>query len=86
MTRKNLFYSIKAENSTGLDAKLNSFKNKLLSSESYTHDQIEKLKRDFAHFKSDLKNRWTKAHNKEDGISQIQPFLAGRNLCNSRCH
>lgn len=66
VTRKNLFYSIKAENSTDLDAKLNSFKNKLLSSESYTHDQIEKLKRDFAHFKSDLKNRWTKAHNKED--------------------
>lgn len=59
---------MKNENLPNLDAKLNYLKDQLLSCEGYSEDQILKLKRSFAHFKSEIKQRWTKAHYKEDNF------------------
>lgn len=68
MTRQYLFDRMKKENLPNLDAKLNYLKDQLLSSEGYNEDQIVKLKRSFAHFKSEIKQRWTKAQYKEDNF------------------
>ncbi|CAG4957690.1 unnamed protein product [Colias eurytheme] len=65
VTRQYLFDLMKIENLLNLDAKLNFLKDKLLSCEGYNEDQIVSLKRGFAHFKSEIKQRWAKAHYKE---------------------
>lgn len=49
-----------------LEEKLDSFRDHLLSSESYAENQIESLKRNYVRFKSQIKQRWLKAHKKED--------------------
>ena len=48
-----------------LEEKLNALKEQLVSCKDYTEDQIDNLKRNFAHFKSQIKERWLKAHKKE---------------------
>lgn len=57
---------MKEENLPNFNEKLNYLKDVLLHCEGYNEDQIAKLKRDFAHFRSEIKQRWTKAHFKED--------------------
>lgn len=59
---------MKNEHLPNFDAKLNYLKDQLLSREAYSEDQILKLKRSFAHFKSEIKHRWTKAQYKEDNF------------------
>lgn len=69
---------MKKENLPNLDAKLKYLKDNLLSCEGYNEDQIVNLKRRFAHFKSEIKQRWTKAHYKEDKfIKNNQCWLEG---------
>lgn len=78
VTRQYLFDCMKKENLSNLDAKLNYLKDQLLSCEGYNEDQIINLKRSFAHFKSEIKQRWTKAHYKEDKfIKSNQSWLEG---------
>lgn len=66
VTRKYLFDRMMKENLPYLEDKLNCLKEQLLSTEGYTQEQIQTLKRNFSHFKSEVKRRWIKAHNKED--------------------
>lgn len=66
VTRTRMFDLLKNENLPTLDEKLCSLKDRLLSGEGYTNDQIEIFKRNFAYFKSEMKNRWCKAQYKED--------------------
>lgn len=78
MTRKYLFDLLKGENLPNLDKKLESLKNRLISSEGLTDAEIDILKSDFAHFKSEVKRRWTKAHYKEDQfLNNNQSWLEG---------
>lgn len=70
MTRKSLFSRLMKEEIPHLEDKLNFLKERLLSCEAYTEDQIQTLKRNFAHFKSEVKRRWVKAHNKKDVFVQ----------------
>lgn len=57
---------MKSANLPNLDAKLEYLKSELLSIEGYTKDQITSLKSNFAHFRSEVKSRWAKAHYKEN--------------------
>lgn len=69
MTRQYLCDRIKNENLPNLDAKFNYLKDQLLSCEGYSEDQMVHLKRAFAHFKSEIKQkRWIKAHYKENNF------------------
>lgn len=68
VTRQYLFDRMKGENLPNLDAKLNYLKEQLFSCEGYSKGQIDSLKRNFAHFKSEIKQRWTKAHYKEENF------------------
>lgn len=61
VTRKYLFDRLTQEKQPNFEDKLDFFKEQLLSCEGYTQDQIQTLKRNFAHFKSEMKRRWVKA-------------------------
>ena len=66
VTRRDLFNLEKNYNNPNLEQKLNCLKDHLLSPVAFTEDQHNKCKRNFAHFKSEIKSMWTKSHNKED--------------------
>lgn len=59
-----MFDRVQSYDLPNLDEKLDSFRSHLLSSEDYTEEQIDTLKRNFSHFKSQIKQRWLKAHKK----------------------
>lgn len=66
VTRQYLFDRICSFNLPSIEEKVNFLKEDLLSSEKYHEDQITSFKRRFAHFKSEIKQRWSKACKKED--------------------
>lgn len=66
VTRKSLFDMMQNENLRNLEEKLCFLRNHLLTREDLTEDQLNKLKNNFAHFKSEMKQRWIKAHKKEE--------------------
>lgn len=66
MTRKYLFDRMQSLDLSNLEDKLNFLKYQLKSGEGYTEDQTESLKCNFAHFKSQIKQRWLRAYKKED--------------------
>lgn len=65
VTRKYLFDLMNNENLPNIEARLNFLKDQFMSIKGFSDNQIETLKSNFAHFKSEFKNRWTKAHYKE---------------------
>lgn len=66
VTRGYLFDLMKKENKPNFEEKLNYLKTQLLSREEFSEENIKKFKINFARFKSEIKQRWTKAHKKED--------------------
>lgn len=66
-----MFDRVQSYDLPNLEEKLNSFRSHLLSGEDYTEEQIETLKRNFSHFKSQIKQRWLKAHKKEDVFRKV---------------
>ncbi|CAG4918412.1 unnamed protein product [Colias eurytheme] len=66
VTRKYMFDRVQRYDLPNLEEKLDAFRSHLLSSDDYTQEQIVTLKRNFAHFKSQIKQRWLKAYKKED--------------------
>lgn len=57
---------MKNEDLPNLEEKLCFLKHQILSRDECTEDQYKQFKANFAHFKSDIKQRWLKAHKKED--------------------
>uniref|UniRef100_A0A1E1WT91 Uncharacterized protein n=1 Tax=Pectinophora gossypiella TaxID=13191 RepID=A0A1E1WT91_PECGO len=66
-----MFDRVQSYDLPNLEEKLDSLRSHLLSSEDYTEEQIKTLKRNFSHFKSQIKQRWLKAHKKEDVFLKI---------------
>lgn len=78
VTRKYLFDRMKNENLPNLNARLDLLRDQLLSNEPYKEEQIVILKRNFACFKAEIKQRWIKAHYKEDVfLKSNQSWLEG---------
>lgn len=66
VTRKSLFDKMKNENLRNLEEKLCFLRDHLFSQDNLTERQLHKLKHNFAHFKSEMKQRWIKSHKKEE--------------------
>ncbi|XP_050301716.1 uncharacterized protein LOC126739931 [Anthonomus grandis grandis] len=78
VTRRNMFDRMQALGLPSLEEKLNSLKDQILSCDNFTEDQIESFKASFARFKSQTKQRWVKAHKKEDVFLKYnQSWLEG---------
>lgn len=65
VTRKFLFDSMKSQTLRNIEEKLCFLKDHLLSPDDLSEEQINKYNSDFAHFKTQVKQRWSKAHKKE---------------------
>lgn len=57
---------MKNENLRNLEEKLCFLRDHLFTQDNLADSQLNKLKHNFAHFKSEMKQRWIKSHNKED--------------------
>ncbi|KAK5641968.1 hypothetical protein RI129_010515 [Pyrocoelia pectoralis] len=68
VTRQFLYDRIKNEDLPNLDAKLDFLRDQLFLEKPYNENQIDTLKRSLARFKSQIKQRWIKAHYKEDNF------------------
>ncbi|CAG9570194.1 unnamed protein product [Danaus chrysippus] len=66
VTRKSLFDKMKNENLRNLEEKLCFLRDHLLTQDNLSESQLNKLKRNFSHFKSEMKQRWIKSHKKEE--------------------
>lgn len=78
VTRQYLYDRVKNADAPNFDAKLEFVRNQLLSEMHYKQNQILSLKRSFAHFKSEIKQKWVKAHYKEDVFLKFnQSWLEG---------
>lgn len=66
VTRKYLFDRMQSFNLPNLEEKLTFLNEELLSCGAYSEEQIKTFKSTFSHFKSQLRQRWSKAHKKED--------------------
>lgn len=64
--RKTLFDLMKSSGVPSIDGKLECLKNQLFAYKGYNKEQLASLKRNFAHFKSQFKQRWIKSHSKEE--------------------
>lgn len=71
MSRQHLFERMQSLDLPTLEEKLNALREQLLISEDYTEDQIDSLKCTFARFKSQMKERWLKAHKNKTHFSRI---------------
>lgn len=65
VTRKFLFDSMKSQTLRNIEEKLCFLKDHLLSPDDLSEEQINKYNSDFAHFKTQVKQRWSKAHKME---------------------
>lgn len=78
ITRKYLFELIQAQNFSTLVEKLEAYEIYLVSHYGETEDDKKSLKHKFSYIKSQIKQRWTKAHKIEEAfLKQNESWLAG---------